>query len=725
MEKKWINQSITDDNKIPAIGLSIIPVSTSKVPYGQWGEHQSTEAPVQIWHDHFLNEGTVGIICGMVSRCLECIDFDLKNDPYKTIWKEFVDLIPKDLFARLIVQTTPHGGFHVIYRCSEVVIEKSQKLALHIDKTVIIETRGEGGYFCHSKINNQVVQGKFDLENLEVEIPIITAKEREFLLESARSLTRYFPSAVNDSKDNAEKPYRYKEPAINDFNEKYDIVNLLIKHGWSVVKEDNEKLYLLREGSSAAYSGYYFVAKKTFFCFSTSTEFTQGKAYNHFQVLQTLDGNNDYRSTLRLLPEYGFQIENSNIGAKTSKISADDIAKFLNDNGVVFDSFIQDLTINNKVIEEMKYNTLFIDLKKHFNKEIPRSKFEEIIKSDYINKFNPIEAFIEKHKDRHPVGMFKQWLQCMELKNKAIDPGSVVHFLKKWYTGMIAQALSGEYPNEFFLTLLSIQQGIGKTSFLRKYTLPSELQNYRVEHSLSTDDDFKVIMAQSLLVIDDEMDGRNYEMDQTFKSILSTKLLTMRRKYDRRISTISRRCTFAGSGNNLSVVREQQNRRIIPIEVKKFHYDKLDKLDLTDLFMEAYHLYANGYHYSYTHDDKTILQELYSDYVVQSDLDMIIDENVELPDTINNVFAISCLDLVTTLSREYPAYSRRINVTAVGKLMKEKGFNCERRGKARTQCYLIDKNSKIVGLMGNNNVTWELLPDNQLDKINNNKKINN
>ncbi len=67
---------------------------------------------------------------------------------------------------------------------------------------------------------------------------------------------------------------------------------------------------------------------------------------------------------------------------------------------------------------------------------------------------------------------------------------------------------------------ISINQGIGKTSFLRNHVLPKELHAYRKERSLSNDDDFKVIMSQSMLIIDDEMDSRTYELDKTFKKHL-------------------------------------------------------------------------------------------------------------------------------------------------------------------------------------------------------------
>ncbi len=683
------------------IGLSIIPVSTNKIPFKPWAEYQTKIAETSIWHSHYLKEGTVGIITGKISGNLECIDIDLKNDPQKSIITELNDLIPEELLSRLVVQSTPNGGLHYIYRCPDAIIEKNLKLALHSDKAVILETRGEGGYFCTSKVNNEIMHGTFNLETLDVDIPVITAKERDLLLDTARSLTRYFPTGNTKSKNN--KSYAYSEPAINDFNNKYDIIELFTKHSWSIVNEDKEKYYLLREGSSASHSGYYFKETKTFFCFSTSTEFKTEKPYNHFQILQILEGKDDYKTTMRLLPALGFDVKD-----KPDKIGAEDIAGYINGLGVRYDSFIQDLTIKGKIIEELDYNTVFIDLKKHLEKEIPRTRFEETIKSHYIQTINPIMDFIETNKDRHPFGTFEKWLDCIVLKNKSIEKSNILYFLKKWYVGMIAQALGGEYPNEFFLTLLSVEQGVGKTTMLRTYTLPKELHSYRKEHSLSFDDDFKVLMSQALLVIDDEMDGRTFEADKTFKTVLSTKELTMRRKYDRRISTIKRRCSFAGSGNNLNVVREQQNRRIIPIEIEKIHFKKLADIDYTDLFMEAYHLYESGFQYSFQRDDMKKLKSIYDDYVQKSDVDLIVDEYIQKPETIEDSFYITNLDIVLSLSNKYPNFSRRINVPSLGKIMTERGFDSKRKGKNRTTCYVISKNSIILQHLDDESQTWKI-----------------
>ena len=151
------NETTTEGNdlkEIESFDLSIIPVSTQKKPFSAWKNYQTEYAPYQGWREHYCNGGYVGIITGKISGGLECIDIDVKNDPLGSIYDEFKDIIPKDLFNRLIIQTTPNDGYHLIYRCPEAVIDKSMKLTLHSDRAVIIETRGEAGYFCTSKTNN-------------------------------------------------------------------------------------------------------------------------------------------------------------------------------------------------------------------------------------------------------------------------------------------------------------------------------------------------------------------------------------------------------------------------------------------------------------------------------------------------------------------------------------------------------------------------------------------
>jgi hypothetical protein len=634
-----------------------------------------------------MNDGYVGIITGHISGNYEVVDIDPKNDPTSQILYHYRKLIPDELYQKLVVVRTPSGGHHYYYRCS--VIEPNQVLAKHTNNQTIIETRGEGGYVCHHVSDYEVIQGVFNLETMDYVLYELSIEERELLLSAARSLDR--------SIENVKSHFSYKEDAINKFNSEYPIISFFDKYNWTVEHETDNKVFLLRPRSKAQHSGVYFKKDKIFFCFSTSTEFKVGRPYNHFQIVQVLENINDHRATLRLLVNLGYPSEKSS--PKKNKITDQQIADFCRDKSVRYNTFIQEITINGKVLEEMDNNTLFIELKEHFDQDIPRSTFENVIKSHLIEKEDPIDIFINKYKDRDPKKAIEQWVECLNLKNDNVSKDLITYFVKKWYVGLIAQCLGGEYPNEFFLAILSTKQGVGKTTFLRKYTLPEELQDYRKEVSIHDDEDFKLIMSQAILIIDDEMDGRTFNEDKTFKAILSRKELPLRRKYDRRQSTLIRRCSFAGCGNQINVVRERQNRRIIPIEISSIDYEKVKSIDQIDMFIQAYHLYKSGFRYSYDGSDSEKINQLAGDYLLRTDLDEIIDDCILKPSTESDVFPISAIQLMESLIYKYPTFSRKVNTVSIGKVLADKGIESKRTGVNKRTVYLISKQSKVISIL--------------------------
>jgi hypothetical protein len=186
---------------------------------------------------------------------------------------------------------------------------------------------------------------------------------------------------------------------------------------------------------------------------------------------------------------------------------------------------------------------------------------------------------------------------------------------------------------------------------------------------------------------------------------------TTRRKYDRRISSIKRRASFAGSGNQLKVVREKGERRIIPIEVVAIDRDKLNRLDLVDMFIEAYNLFLQGFEYSFQPDDKALLDQLYDDHIQESDLDLIIQDTMDHSEKDGDVFYITNLDIVNTLSTLYPNSTRRINTPNVGKKMAEHGFISKRVGRKKITTYLIGGESRIIEMLDENCQSWRLLTE--------------
>ena len=132
-------------------GLSVLPAIKSKKrpEVGRWREYMKRrpeEIEVDAW---FANpHDAMCIVCGKVSGNLECIDFDAHGECLEA-WKGKVDAA---LLDRLVIEQSPSGGYHVLYRSSEPV-EGNLKLARGMREgklTTLIETRGEGGVFLCS-----------------------------------------------------------------------------------------------------------------------------------------------------------------------------------------------------------------------------------------------------------------------------------------------------------------------------------------------------------------------------------------------------------------------------------------------------------------------------------------------------------------------------------------------------------------------------------------------
>jgi predicted P-loop ATPase len=338
-------------------------------------------------------------------------------------------------------------------------------------------------------------------------------------------------------------------------------------------------------------------------------------------------------------------------------------------------------------------------LVEHFQKDESRQKFENIIKSHRIIKDDPIANFIDKYKDRNPNEAIEKWVYCLNLKNNNIPKAIVVYFVKEWYVGLLAKCLDGEYPNDFFLALLITRQGVGKTTLLRKHTIPEELQAYRKEVSISDDEDFKLIISQAFLIIDDEMDGRTLNEDKTFKAILSGKELPLRRKYDRRISSLRRKSSFAGCGNHINVVTERQNRRIKSIEIDSFDYGKVDKNNQIEMFMEAYHFFKSHFRCSYDGPAAEKINQLVGDYFLKTDLDEIIDECILNPIDLKDEHWISSISIINALTYKYAIFTRKVNTISVGKILADRGIESKRVGPNKHTEYLVSKASSIITMI--------------------------
>lgn len=297
-------------------GLSVLPAKRAdkRPAVGSWKAYQyhlPTLTEVDAW---FSNpQDGLCIIAGAVSGHLEMIDFDNGGELFDA-WHQ---QIPAELFNRLVIEQSPSGGWHVVYRCQNPV-DGSMKLAERkTDGKVktLIETRGEGGLFlCAPTDGYELMQGEFSA------VPVLSDTQRQVLLDAAYALNEYVPAPAPLPTPSDPGDWSSMRPG-DDYNVRGDVEALLQKHGWHYVGADDTNQKWRRPGKSAGISATLHRTDRVFYPFSTNcAPFQHRTGYSPFQVYATLEHNADYSKAAADLARQGY-------GQKPSihSASADDV----------------------------------------------------------------------------------------------------------------------------------------------------------------------------------------------------------------------------------------------------------------------------------------------------------------------------------------------------------------------------------------------------------------
>ncbi|MEI8194333.1 MAG: bifunctional DNA primase/polymerase, partial [Phycisphaerae bacterium] len=309
-------------------GLAVLParLAEKRPALAGWKDYQSclpTEAEVAAW---FANRhDALCLVTGAVSGNLELIDFDNGGELFDR-WAQLVEAEAPGLTGRLVIEQSQSGGRHAIYRCAVPVcgnIHLAQRaIPTPDDKPLVItgktykprrnasagweitltliETRGEGGLFlCHPTPGYGLLQGQIE------DLPLLTAEERDVLLEAAWSLNEVIPPPVAVPPETYSAPsYPQAERPGDAFNTRGDVTALLVQHGWTLAR-DGENQYWRRPGKSKGWSAT--LKDRVFYVFSSNAApFDGPKAYGPFAVYTILEHGGDYTRAACALRSQGY-----------------------------------------------------------------------------------------------------------------------------------------------------------------------------------------------------------------------------------------------------------------------------------------------------------------------------------------------------------------------------------------------------------------------------------
>jgi len=325
-------------------GLHIIGAN-GKRPDGQWKEYQAdVQPPLEMVARH----ESVGILTGTAAN-VEAIDFDASGWFFPAYWGRVESERP-DISSRLVVERSPSGGYHLLYRCDCGVGGSAKLASVHVSGLadgqdhmirrhgcdvricvqgsewwyvdrpekryvikdgalvgmVPIETRGQGGFIVVAPSPGyQCIQ--FDIGSL----PVLSEDDRRYLLDVAVAMGD--PRPPPQSAPQPLPQQRHQAPAVQGinghtrvgdwYNEHGDHADLLRRHGWHLAREAGGNEEWIRPGkdSSDGISATWSRHHRRFCNFSTSaglpcvSEAGDGNHLTLFGLLAELEHGGDYR----------------------------------------------------------------------------------------------------------------------------------------------------------------------------------------------------------------------------------------------------------------------------------------------------------------------------------------------------------------------------------------------------------------------------------------------
>lgn len=311
-------------------GYSLIPVTSEKIPaIRDWSQFQTRPMTDEECEQYFNSCWGFGLLMGGSKKC-SAIDFDLKYDLSGDLFERYKKALPDELLKKMYVQTTKNKGYHFIFSCKKVepnqklasrytteyekhqtymeafnnenTRSKALKIASNDKMRILLETRGgsdtvAGGYVLMApSIGYKHVFGK---------IQEITVGEYDLLLETARS----FNDVIEERRDIRIEKYReWKISPFEDWNDRGDVLTLLLESGWEECKgSPGKSIRMKRAGNTkSASSALFDTERRIFNCFSTSTSFDVGRGYNPTDVLLELECENDLSRAFKFLIDNGY-----------------------------------------------------------------------------------------------------------------------------------------------------------------------------------------------------------------------------------------------------------------------------------------------------------------------------------------------------------------------------------------------------------------------------------
>jgi hypothetical protein len=337
-------------------------------------------------------------------------------------------------------------------------------------------------------------------------------------------------------------------------------------------------------------------------------------------------------------------------------------------------------------------DSLFIEMqKKGIN--IQMNKLISILKSDFVPKYNPINAYFRN---------LKKWDKkdyVSELVNYVTTPTpkEFAYHLKKWLARSVKCMLLDGYFNKqaFIITDKGNGQNIGKSHFTKWLCPPSLPLNRSFEDSKK---DNLIKLATNAFIILDELDGISRKDLNSLKALFSMDEIRVRLPYARREETVQRTANFIGSTNEENFLNDPTGSvRWLVFDVTAINWDYSKKMNVNDIWAQAYYLAKDvNFDESFTKEDVKNNELRNETYQVRTPEAEMISLLYEIPDETNKHKVVFLTSTEILIYLKANSSLNRLSPVSVGKALKLLKF--ERTKKNGVYGYNVVQTNRVLGV---------------------------
>ena len=309
---------------------------------------------------------------------------------------------------------------------------------------------------------------------------------------------------------------------------------------------------------------------------------------------------------------------------------------------------------------------------------------QNLIYSDFSSSYHPIREYFKEL----PEWDGTDYIRILANSVRTNHQSFWTECLERYLVGMCAAATQDDVVNHTVLLLCSEVQNIGKTTFINNL-LPPELRTYLSTGLInpnSKDDLAKI--AQSMLINLDEFEGMSGRDLNTFKDLVTRKVISIRLPYARRSQNFPHTASFAGTCNYQEILHDTTgNRRFLC-----FHADSIEfiKINYTQLYAQIKHLLNTpGYQYWFTQEDNNRIEKNNEDFIFHSPEEELVLTHIRKPERFEKVQYLTVSE-IAELIRERTGYQYSIGAKIqIGKVMVKHNFESKKGRNGRRYAVFI------------------------------------